>query len=62
MAKKELTQKEALDMVMAILKDRWGNVPDMEQYFVDKSKEFLKKLEKDINNKKSKNENTLRKK
>jgi len=62
MAKKQITNKEALDMVMSILKDRWGNVTDMEEYFVDKSKEFLKKLEKDINNKKSKNENTLRKK
>lgn len=54
MSKKELTNKEALDMVIALLKDRWANVPDMEQYFVDKSKEFLKKIEKDINNKKSK--------
>lgn len=62
MADKQLTNKEALDMLMDILKDRWGDVPDIEQYFVDKSKEFLKKLEKDINNKKSKNENTLRKK
>ena len=35
-------------MVLQILKDRWGNVEDMEQYFVDKSKEFLNKLKRDI--------------
>ena len=52
--KKQISQKEAQDMVLQILKDRWGNVEDMEQYFVDKSKEFLNKLKRDIENKKHK--------
>lgn len=30
-----------------ILKDRWSN-KDMEQYFIDKNKEFIKKLKKQI--------------
>jgi len=46
--KKQISQKEAQEMVLKILKDRWGNVEDMEQYFVDKSKEFLNKLKRDI--------------
>lgn len=51
--KKQISQKEAQEMVLKILKDRWGNVEDMEQYFVDKSKEFLNKLKRDIENKKT---------
>ena len=51
--KKQISQKEAQEMLLKILKDRWGNVEDMEQYFVDKSKEFLNKLKRDIENKKT---------
>jgi len=51
-SKKPISHKEAQDMMIEILKARWGG-KDMEKYFEDKSKEFLNKLKQDIEKKKS---------
>jgi hypothetical protein len=45
-----MSDKEALEILLNVLKKRWGdkNASEMEQYFEDKSKAFLKKIKAEL--------------
>ena len=46
-----IDDKKVLDQLMDILKKRWGHLKsdEVENYFEEKSKQFLKDLKKDLN-------------
>ena len=49
--KKQLSHEEALDICIQMLKKRWANIDDFDQFFKNKAKEFLDKTKKELKKK-----------